>query len=107
MNTIVFTLGRAFLARDLQAQGLGDDEVAAQVADIQAAATSPDVMSQYAVPLPSGVETSQAIADSVAAGLHVNGIIGAVLAMACVFLARERRIRGHLSPMSPVRLPNR
>jgi hypothetical protein len=91
MNTVVFTLGRVFLARDLQAQGLTDDEVAAQVADIQGAATSPDVMSQYAVPLPSGIETSQVIADSIASGLHVNGMVGAVLALICVALVRERR----------------
>ena len=91
MNTVVFTLGRVFLARDLQAQGLTDDEVAAQVAGIQGAATSPDVMSQYAVPLPSGIETSQVIADSIAAGLHVNGMVGAVLALICVALVRERR----------------
>ena len=91
MNTIVFTLGRVFLSADLQAQGLSDDEAAAQVADIQAAATSPDVMSQYAVPLPSGVETSQVIADSIVTGLHVNGLIGAVLALVCVALVRERR----------------
>ena len=90
MNSLVFTLGRVFLSRDLQAQGLSDDEVAAQMADIQAASTSPDVMSQYAVPLPSGVETSQVIADSIAAGLHINGVVGAVLAVICVMLVRGR-----------------
>jgi hypothetical protein len=61
------------------------------MSSIQAASTSPDVMSQYAVPLPSGVETSTVMADSIAAGLHVNGVVGAILAVACVFLVRERR----------------
>jgi MFS family permease len=91
MNTLVFTLGRLFLSSDLQAQGLSEEEAAAQMADIQAAATSPDVMSQYAVPLPSGVETSTVLADSIAAGLHVNGVIGSILAIVCVLLVRERR----------------
>jgi hypothetical protein len=48
-------------------------------------------MTQYAVPLPSGVDTSTVIADSIAVGLHVNGVIGAVLAVVCVFLVRERQ----------------
>lgn len=91
MNTAVFTLGRVFLSDDLQAQGLTEDEAAAQMSDIQAAATSPDVMSQYAVPLPSGEQVSDVIANSIAAGLHVNGVIGAILALACVALARQRQ----------------
>jgi hypothetical protein len=91
MNTLVFTLGRLFMSAELQAQGLTEDEAAAQMAGIQAASTSPDVMTQYAVPLPSGVETSTVMADSIAAGLHVNGVVGAILAVACVFLVRERR----------------
>ncbi|MFM8772698.1 MAG: hypothetical protein ACKOFP_02455 [Actinomycetota bacterium] len=48
-------------------------------------------MTQYAVPLPSGVETSQLMADSIATGLHINGVLGALLALACVFLVRGRR----------------
>ena len=48
-------------------------------------------MSQYAAPLPSGVETSEVIAESIAAGLHINGVIGAVLALICVFLVRVGR----------------
>ena len=91
MNTVVFTLGRLFMSAEFQAQGLTEDEAAAQMSSIQAASTSPDVMSQYAVPLPSGTETSAVMADSIAAGLHVNGVIGAILAVACVFLVRERR----------------
>jgi MFS family permease len=102
MNAAVFTLGRMFLSSDLQAQGLSADEAAAQMSSIQAASTSPDVMGQYAVPLPSGVETSQVIADSIAAGLHINGVIGAVLAIACAFLARPRRVSGVGDPHSRV-----
>lgn len=97
MNAAVFTLGRLFVQLDLQANGLSEDDAAATVAQIQASATSPDVMTQYAVPLPSGVETSAVMADGIAAGLHVNGVIGAVLALACVFLVRvgqARRVSG-------------
>lgn len=103
MNTIVFTLGRVFMARDLQAQGLTEDEAAAQMADIESAATSPDVMSQYAVPLPSGTQVDQVIADSIAAGLHVNGVIGAALAVACAFLVRERGFRAPARDLAPTR----
>lgn len=96
MNAAVFTLGRLFVSSDLQANGLSEDDAAATVAQIQASATSPDVMTQYAVPLPSGVETSAVMADGIAAGLHVNGVLGALLALACVFLVRAgntRRVR--------------
>lgn len=91
MNAAVFTLGRLFMSFELQANGLSQEDAASTMAQIQAAATSPDVMSQYAVPLPSGVETSQVMADSIVAGLHVNGVLGALLAVACVFLVRGRR----------------
>ncbi|MFM7212239.1 MAG: MFS transporter [Actinomycetota bacterium] len=91
MNAAVFTLGRLFMSSDLQANGLSQEDAESTMAQIQAAATSPDVMTQYAVPLPSGVETSQLMADSIATGLHINGVLGALLALACVFLVRGRR----------------
>jgi len=91
MNAAVFTLGRLFVSSDLQANGLTQEDAAATLAQIQASATSPEVMTQYAVPLPSGVETSAVLADGIAAGLHVNGVIGAVLALLCVFLVRAAR----------------
>ncbi len=91
MNTLVFTLGRLFLSNDLQAQGLSEDEAASQMTGIQQASTSPDALAQYAVPLPSGADASDVIADTIAAGLHINGVVGAVLALICVGLVRERR----------------
>ncbi|TEX51763.1 MAG: hypothetical protein B7C55_03890 [Actinomycetales bacterium mxb001] len=91
MNGAVFTLARLFLSAELQANGLTDQQAAAESAQIQASSTSPDVMSQYAVPLPSGTDVSSVMADSIATGLHVNGVIGALLALACVFLVRARR----------------
>lgn len=91
MNVAVFTLGRLFIWSDLQASGLSEEDAASTVAQIQESATSPDLMTQYAVPLPSGVETSAVMADGIAAGLHVNGVLGALLALACVFLVRVGR----------------
>ena len=41
--------------------------------------------------LPSGVETSQLMLDSIVTGLHVNGVVGALLALGCVFLVRVGR----------------
>ena len=94
MNTAVFNLGQLFMAKDFQANGLSSEDAATLMAQIQADATSADLMSQYAVPLPSGVETTTVILDSVAAGLHVNGVLGAILALVCVVLVRsDRRVR--------------
>lgn len=103
MNAAVFGLGRVFLSADLQANGLSQDDAATLMGEIQASSTSTDVMSQYAAPLPSGVGTSDAIADSIAAGLHVNGVIGAVLALACVFLVRVGRREAVTAASAPER----
>ena len=88
MNAAVFTLARLFMATDLEANGVTSADATTLMAQIQAASTSPEVMSQYAVPLPSGVETSQVMADSIATGLHINGVLGCFLALACVALVR-------------------
>ena len=97
MNTAVFSLGRAFMSTDLQANGMSEDDAASLMADMQASATSPEVMSQYAVPLPSGVETTQVMAESIVAALHVNGLIGCALALTCVVLMRVGRRRATAS----------
>jgi MFS transporter, DHA2 family, methylenomycin A resistance protein len=91
MNTVVFSLARVFMSADLQANGLSQNDASSLMSDIQQSSTSTDFMGQYAAPLPSGVETSDVIAESIAAGLHINGVIGAVLAVACVFLVRAGR----------------
>lgn len=91
MNAAVFTLGRLFMSNGLQANGLSQEDAATVMGDIQASSTSPEVMSQYAVPLPSGTETSELMVESIATGLHVNGVIGCVLALACVLLVRSAR----------------
>ena len=94
MNTAVFNLGQLFMSKDFQANGLSPEDAANLMAQIQADATSSDLMSQYAVPLPSGVETSTVILDSLSAGLHANGLLGAILALVCIALVRsDRRVR--------------
>ena len=94
MNTAVFNAGQFFMADEFEANGLSQADAASLSAQIQADATSPDVMSQYAVPLPSGVETNAVMMDSIAAGLHVNGVLGAILAIVCILLVRaDRRVR--------------
>ena len=89
MNGAVFTLARLFMSAAFQANGLTQDQAAAEMATIQASATSTDVMSEYAVPLPSGVQISDVMSDSIATGLHVNGVLGVLLAIACVLLLRS------------------
>jgi len=93
MNGAVFTLARLFMSAEFQANGLTQQQAAAEMTSIQAASTSTDVMSEYAVPLPSGAEVSDVMADSIATGLHVNGVLGAVLAIACIVLVRGGRRR--------------
>lgn len=92
MNTLVFSLAQLFMSAEFVANGLTQQEAASQMAEIQASATSTDVMSQYAVPLPSGTEINSVMADSMVTGLHVNGALGAILALACVFLVRVGRV---------------
>ena len=91
MNTVVFGLARLYMSADLEANGLSQADAASLMGEIESSSTSVDLMSQYAAPLPSGVETSEVIAESIAAGLHINGVIGAVLALVCVLLVRVGR----------------
>ena len=94
MNTAVFNAGQLFMTDEFEANGLSESDAASLSAQIQADATSPDLMSQYAVPLPSGLETNAVMMDSIAAGLHVNGVLGAILAIVCILLVRsDRRVR--------------
>ena len=93
---VVFRQATGHLHTDIE-HGLGHLDVLALqeslslMGEIESSSTSVDLMSQYAAPLPSGVETSEVIAESIAAGLHINGVIGAVLALICVFLVRVGR----------------
>jgi hypothetical protein len=97
MNAVVFGLSRLWLEADFQAQGLSTSEAQDQVHAIMTSATSPDVMSQYAVPLPSGVPIDDAMQDAIAAGLHVNGMLGSALSVLCVVLiVRSAHRRGAL-----------
>ncbi|MGI9197784.1 MAG: MFS transporter [Candidatus Nanopelagicales bacterium] len=89
MNGLVFSLGRLFMNESFQANGLSQADSASLMSQIQDSATSPDVMSQYAVPLPSGVETTVVIQESILTGLHANAILGAALALVSVFLIRR------------------
>lgn len=91
MNSAVFSLSRIVLSGDLQANGLTTDEAATLMGQIQDASTSPEVMSQYSAALPTGVETSEVMADAIATGLHINGVLGCLLSLACVALVRTRR----------------
>lgn len=86
MNPIVFLFGQMFLTRELQENGLTSAEAADLAGRIQSEATSPEVMSQYALPLPSGLDVGGVMLESVAKGLQVNGLLGVILAIVCVVL---------------------
>ena len=91
MNPIVFAVGRMFLGTQLERAGLSEQEAATLADQIRGDATSPDVMAQYALPLPSGGDISGVMAESIAAGIHVNGVLGCLLALMCVVLMIRNR----------------
>lgn len=86
MNAAVFGLSRLWLDADFQQQGMTSSEATTQMNEIMASATSPDVMTQYAVPLPSGATVDQSMQDAIATGLHINGLLGSALSILCVVL---------------------
>lgn len=90
-DTVVRSLARLCMSADLEASGLSQADAASLMGEIQSSSTSVDLMSPYAAPVSSGVETDEVIAESIPTGLHVNGLLGALLALAGVFLVRGRR----------------
>ena len=100
MNAAVFGLSRLFLAGSFEDAGLTSAEAAALSAQIQSDATSTALTSQYAMPLPDGVPVIDVMRDAIATGLHINGVIGSLLALACIGLvlraagARQRDAAG-------------
>lgn len=98
MNSIVFGLSRLFMYDDFQANGLSSADAVSTMDQIQSESTSPDVMTQYALPLPSGVETSDVMADAISVGLHVNGVIGSALSIACILLVRAGQRKARSAP---------
>lgn len=56
--------------------------------EIQSSATSTDVMSMFSMPLPSGIPVSDVMQQSIATGLHINAVLGALLSVVCVVLIR-------------------
>ena len=48
-------------------------------------------MTQYAYPLPDGTDVTEVMADSIARGLHINGVAGTLLALVSVWLVLRAR----------------
>ena len=95
MNEAVFGLGRLFMDDTFIANGLDSAQAAQLTDEIQSAATSTHVMSMFSMPLPSGITVTDVMQESIATGLHVNAVLGALLSVLCVVLirwsARSRR----------------
>ncbi len=97
MNSLVFRLGIVVLDDELIANGLGADEASDLVNQIEAASKSVHVMSHFSQPLPSGIPVEDVMKDAIAAGLHINGVAGAVLALVSVALIL-RSVRRERTP---------
>ena len=88
MNEAVFTLSRVFMDDTFVASGLNPAEANQLSEEIQTSATSTDVMSMFSMPLPSGIPVSDVMQQSIATGLHINAVLGALLSVVCVALIR-------------------
>jgi len=88
MNEAVFTLSRLFMDDTFVASGLDPAEANQLSEEIQTSATSTDVMSMFSMPLPSGIPVSDVMQQSIATGLHINAVLGALLSVVCVVLIR-------------------
>ncbi len=95
MNSVVFALSRWFMQTEFEQNGLDSQQAQQQMAAVQEQSTSPALIQQYSVPLPDGTDVSSVIADTIATGIHVNGVLGSVLALVCVLLVtRAARSEG-------------
>ena len=86
MNSAVFGLGRLFMMNDFEASGMSASQASDMMTQIQDSSTSVDVMSQYSMPLPDGVPVDSVMQETIAVALHANGVLGSLLAIACVLL---------------------
>lgn len=91
MNPFVFGLARLTMNAQLQESGLTAEESEELMADIQQSSTTSTSMTQYAYPLPDGTDLTDVMADSIARGLHINGVAGTLLALVSVWLVLRAR----------------
>ena len=93
MTALVFGAGRSSLEGRLLDSGLPPEEAAAVFAELQEAATSPQIGAAYSQPLPDGSDASTAQKEAMADGLKVNGAAGIVIALAAAGLFALHRRR--------------
>lgn len=94
MNSLVFGLARLGMNAEFQESGLSESESEELMQQIQGSSTSTAVVQEYAVPLPDGTDVSTVMVDSIANGLHVNGIAGSLLSiLSIVLILRSSRPR--------------
>ncbi len=92
MNSAVFGLAQWTMQDAFEANGLTQEQAQQQMSQVQAQTSSPNVLSQYAVPLPDGTDVSSVLAETIARGLHINGLLGAALCLLALFLLSRTRL---------------
>lgn len=93
MSSIVFGTVEASMTRNLEGAGLSTEEISQAIEDLQMATQNPDYISTYSYPVTETASISDLEKSAMADGLHVNGALGAAVALlsTIVFVGYRRR----------------
>ena len=93
MSSIVFGTVEASMTRNLEGAGLSTEQISQAIEDLQMATQNPDYISTYSYPVTETASISDLEKSAMADGLHVNGALGAAVALlsTIVFVGYRRR----------------
>ena len=87
MNSAVFLIAQAGMLSELEMDGDTAAQATSTMQQLADGADSPSIMTSYSMELPSGTASvDDVLRDTFANGLHINGVLGALLSAACVVL---------------------
>lgn len=90
---IVFGTAQAALTQRFENSGMSAEQASQEIATLQNASQDPDSISVYSMPLPNGAPTNVAVRESMIDGLHVDGLVGAILGIGATALFIVHRSR--------------
>ena len=94
MDVFLGVVGGWLLVDNLESNGMSGSQAATELQDIASDATSPTVMTDFPMALSSGETVDQVLAGTFTQVLHLNGLLGAVLAiLSMVLVIRAGRSR--------------
>lgn len=93
MSSIVFGTIQASMTRNLEGAGLSAEQTTQAIQDLQTSTQNPDYISPYSYPVTGTESLSDLEKSAMADGLHVNGALGAAVALlsTIVFVGYRRR----------------